>query len=760
MFHRLLQWVSRTVAERPALTLVAVAALTLVFGALAGEQQLEAGASPFQVESQQADDLDTLNDTFGAQSALTSIQIMVNAGEGGNVISAEGVAVADQIRSIVLDVPAVQEFLSDDPQAIVSYADPMRVVLELLGASVESATDEEIRRAAALAFADPERGSTAQLPYSVDLNTETATAQAGVILVRLGSATDIPDVREASLAVQDALEERYDGPATVDPFNFLIVNAAISEASLAEMPRLMGIGLVLIVIILTLLYRRFSDVALALLALVVAVVWMTGLTVLVGPNYLGLTGNFTQISVIVPVFLIGLGVDYGLQLTFRNREERAGGLTPTQSSARALSTVGAALGLATLTTMIGFLTNVASPLPPIRDYGVFAALGVLAALVVFVLLVPSARTLLDNRPAARDGVGTSSGGQGLGMVGRFARAIGDVGMAAPVVTIVVAVLLTIGSVVAALEIQTVFDADEFIPDGTDIERVVDDLVALFGGDLTEQSFLLIEGDLSSPDTQAELDEVAARVAALDGTRQTGSASLVTTEIAGDQQLGLITVPTTVGQDGARALADQLLVVAAPLEDAGLEVRVASDDLLLHETNRLLARSGRRGILLALLAATIFITGYFGLVDRRPWLGLLSMTVTTMVVSWTVGSMWLFGIDFNILTVTLASVAVGLSIDYGIHMTHRFIEEIADTELTVKEALDEALSHTGAALTGSAATTVAGFGVLMFSGLVPIRQFGTLMSVAIVFALIGSVLVQPAVLLLWGRRRLPRERGEA
>ena len=137
-----------------------------------------------------------------------------------------------------------------------------------------------------------------------------------------------------------------------------------------------------------------------------------------------------------------------------------------------------------------------------------------------------------------------------------------------------------------------------------------------------------------------------------------------------------------------------------------------------------------------------------------------MAVTTMVVAWTVGSMWLFGIDFNILTVTLASVAVGLSIDYGIHMTHRFIEEIADPHLSVKAAIDEALSHTGAALTGSAATTVAGFGVLMFSGLVPIRQFGTLMSVSIVFALIGSVLVQPAVLLLWGRRRRHREPTES
>lgn len=756
MFHRLLQWVSRTVAERPALTIAVLAALTVVFGVLARQQQLEAGASPFQVQSQQAEDLQTINDRFGAQSALTSIQIMVNAGEGGNIISAEGVAVADQIRSIVTGVPEVGAYLSEDPQALVTYADPMRAVLELTGGSVRDATDEELRTAAALAFSDPELGATAQLPYSIDLDTEAAVAQAGVVLLRLDPATDIPEVRAASLSVVAALDEQFDGSYTVDPFNFLIVNAAISDASLAEMPRLMGIGLALIVVILAALYRRVSDVVLALVALIVTVVWMTGLSVLVGPDYLGITGSFTQISVIVPVFLIGLGVDYGLQLTFRYREERADGLTPTESSARALSTVGAALGLAAVTTAIGFLTNLASPLPPIRDYGIFAALGVLAGLAVFVLLVPSARTLLDAR--SDEATTVRAAGRGLGLVGRIARAVGDVGMAAPAVTILVAAVLTVASVVAALEIETVFDSDEFIPDGTDIERVVDDLVALFGGDLTEQSFLLVEGEVGAPEAQGDLAAVAERAAEVDGVRRTGSSSLVTTETSDDGRLALITVPSEVGQDGARLLADELLAVAAPLEAAGLEVRVASDDLLLDETNRLLARSGRRGILLALLASTVFITAYFGLVDRRPWLGLLSMAVTTMVVAWTVGSMWLLGIDFNILTVTLASVAVGLSIDYGIHMTHRFIEEIAETDLSVKDAIDEALGHTGAALTGSAATTVAGFGVLVFSGLVPIRQFGTLMSVSIAFALIGSVLVQPAVLLLWGRRRLRRGTG--
>ncbi len=300
MFHRLLQWVARMVAERPILTLLFVAAFTIVFGILAREQQLEGGASPFQVESQMAEDLETINDEFAAQSSLTSIQLIVNAGEDGNVITREGVDVEQQVRSIVLGVPEVQRWLSDDPQAMVSYADPMRVVLELQGIPLEEATDRQLADAASLAFADPEQGSVARLPYSADLDPDQGIAQAGVMLVRLEPVTDLPDVRTASLAVEDALRDEYDGAFTVDPFNFLIVNNATSEASLAEMPRLLAIGLVLILIILTLLYRRLSDVVLGLLGLVVTVIWMTGLAVFVGPDYLGLTGHFTQISVIVP----------------------------------------------------------------------------------------------------------------------------------------------------------------------------------------------------------------------------------------------------------------------------------------------------------------------------------------------------------------------------------------------------------------------------------------------------------------------------
>jgi hypothetical protein len=62
----------------------------------------------------------------------------------------------------------------------------------------------------------------------------------------------------------------------------------------------------------------------------------------------------------------------------------------------------------------------------------------------------------------------------------------------------------------------------------------------------------------------------------------------------------------------------------------------------------------------------------------------------------------------------------------------------------------AVTGTGGALVGSAATTVGGFGVLVFAILPPLQQFGMITGLTIVYALLGSVLVLPSLLVVWTR----------
>jgi uncharacterized protein len=114
-------------------------------------------------------------------------------------------------------------------------------------------------------------------------------------------------------------------------------------------------------------------------------------------------------------------------------------------------------------------------------------------------------------------------------------------------------------------------------------------------------------------------------------------------------------------------------------------------------------------------------------------------------------MWVLGMSFNVMTAMVASLAIGIGVPFGIHISHRFTEDLQRTG-SVDDAVRETVTHTGGALLGSAATTAAGFGVLAFASLVPMQQFGIITALTITYSLIASVLIEPACLKLWADRR--------
>jgi len=81
----------------------------------------------------------------------------------------------------------------------------------------------------------------------------------------------------------------------------------------------------------------------------------------------------------------------------------------------ALGSVGVALVYVTTTTVIGFLSNLTSPLGVFRELGVVSAIGIVATLLVFGLLVPALKVELDELLERRGidrlkpAIGTGSG---------------------------------------------------------------------------------------------------------------------------------------------------------------------------------------------------------------------------------------------------------------------------------------------------------------------------------------------------------------
>ena len=108
----------------------------------------------------------------------------------------------------------------------------------------------------------------------------------------------------------------------------------------------------------------------------------------------------------------------------------------------------------------------------------------------------------------------------------------------------------------------------------------------------------------------------------------------------------------------------------------------------------------------------------------------------LVVAWLYGLMYVAGFSLNYVTATMGAISVGVGIDYSIHMTERFREE-----------LRRAARGTGVALVASAASSVVGFGILGFAPMPLFASYGQLTAIMIFLALAASLVVLPSLLLL-------------
>lgn len=763
----ILRILASLVARRPGLALLSLLGVTVVLGGFAGSLTSETDLTSFSPSTERAVALDDIGDAFGSQGEV--VQVILEASEG-NILGGEGTAFAGQVAEAVR--VAAGEFLVGDVNS----------------------------------FANRDTGA-ALLSQDYDAGAETATA--GLVVAALDPDLEPIDAQDVALDIRDAVEGLA-APAGIEviPFSQGILNSSLAEGTGEDLPRLLGISLLLVLGILAYTYRSVTDLVLGLLGLIITIVWTYGLAAILGPSFLGITGPMSQIATIVPVLLVGLGIDYAIHLTGRYREQQRRGASARMASSTAVLTVGGALVLATATTVVGFLTNVASPLPPITDFGIFTAAGVISAFIVFLVLIPSARHILDRRtedPATAEHPDDTEmplgSGDAIGL-SRLMQRASAVSKHFPMPVIAVAILVTALSIGAASQVSTTFSQDDFIPEGSLADRAITALEDYFGGDLSERSYIVVRSDVTDPtvanamlDAEVMLGQSEYVRAGQDGGADVSSPPSAAVEVleregvdvaqygwdgerfAADadlaglydaareadpaalgsllaEDLALISAATTAGQDGASAIDEAFTPAADTIDETGVEAIATSQAIIIDEILDALQASQVRGIGITLAASAVLLMSYYWFVGRAPLLGLITMTPSTLVTAWIIGSMWALGLSFNVLTAMVASLAIGIGVPYGIHITHRFRHEWSGSRKVedVDAALREVVTHTGGALLGSAATTVAGFGTLAFSSLAPIQQFGTITALAIAYALIAATFVQPALLKVWASRR--------
>ena len=130
--------------------------------------------------------------------------------------------------------------------------------------------------------------------------------------------------------------------------------------------------------------------------------------------------------------------------------------------------------------------------------------------------------------------------------------------------------------------------------------------------------------------------------------------------------------------------------------------------------------------------------------RRLGQSLLVIVPVGLAGSWVVGSMAILGINWNVLTIMVIALTIGLGIDYSIHVWRRF-ESNRGKGMGIWSAMEEMYMTTGSSLLLSAGTTISGFLVLTLSPVPVIRDFGIVSSISVAFSLILALLVLPGLL---------------
>jgi hopanoid biosynthesis associated RND transporter like protein HpnN len=110
-------------------------------------------------------------------------------------------------------------------------------------------------------------------------------------------------------------------------------------------------------------------------------------------------GYLNMISVAFAVLFIGLGVDYAVHVVLRYAEERARGLSRTDAATAAVTKMGPALGLCTLTTALAFLAFVPTSFVGMAQLGIIASGGMVIAFVASITLIPALLKLIPDNQA-------------------------------------------------------------------------------------------------------------------------------------------------------------------------------------------------------------------------------------------------------------------------------------------------------------------------------------------------------------------------
>jgi hydrophobe/amphiphile efflux-3 (HAE3) family protein len=579
------------------------------------------------------------------------------------------------------------------------------------------------------------------------------------------------------------------------------ITGALKEALLI----LFAVAIVVMGLVLLLVFRsrwRLLPLAIALAAAALTF----GLLDLFG-------GSLTIASIATLPILIGLVVDYAIQLQARFDEASADGASPLDAARSAAGRAGSTIAIACLATAAGFLALQLSPIPMVRGFGILLILGIALGLGSALTVGFAALSLRPQK----------GGGGAPPLAGFFAKAFPAlakwagrkrgrrahpghpllpservIGLALghPKRVLVVGAALAVIGWGVGTQIDTVSDVQSLGPQGLreikDLEKVQD------ATGVAGQLQVAVEApDFSDPATITWMADFKQRVLEENGFSGARPSCLKAEICPGPalsdflvsgkrkEQLKRSEIRATLRELPPYDL-EQLAPVNAktglPGHLALLSFGIRSQSLqgqqaVISRVRDAVGESGPPGgppagvrvrfaglpVITAAAASDLSSSRYWltlaGLAAvalallaayRSFVRALVPLVPVVLATGWSSLVLWLTQIPLNPMSAALGALTIAIATEFSVILAARFREERGGG-LAVAEAIRSAYARTGPAVFASAVTVLAGFAVLIASDVSMLRDFGFVTVIDLGVALLGVMVALPAALVWLGER---------
>ena len=509
------------------------------------------------------------------------------------------------------------------------------------------------------------------------------------------------------------------------------------------------------------------------LTLIILAIALGGLVAAGVPLLLALTGVLaTMALVVIPsqlipldsnvaplILLIGLavGVDYSLFYMRREREERAGGRSPSESLQVAAATSGRAVMVSAITVIIAmsgmFITGDAT----FESFAVATVAVVAVEMLVALLVLPAVLAWLGDRveKGRIPFTGRSRGPAGESVLwSSIVRRV----MRRPLLSAGLATALLLALAIPALSMNMVQTGTDDLPKDLPVMQTYDRFTAAFPDKTNASEVVVKSEDVRSGATAKAIDELVRRAEASDIIN-----GEVEVDYSVDGTVAQVTIPTIgdgTGEASVRALDEVRDVLVPATVGEVAEANVTGGTAQSEDFKQVLSERMPLVFLFVLgLAFLLLLVTFRSIVIpiKAIILNLLSVGaaygVLVLVFQNGIGES-LLGFESNggvtnWLPVFLFVILFGLSMDYHVFILTR-VRELYDGGMSTDDAVREGISRTAGVVTSAAFVMVGVFGVFATLAFIDFKEMGVGLAAAVLIdaTIIRGVLL-PATMKLLG-----------